>query len=267
MIKIFNQGSSIIFAGLLVPALIFLSGQTFSSDLKTKSIQDTSSPQASPEATQTPDQARLLEPTLPAEPLQADVGAQDYWLNCMPCHGDIGQGLTDEFRQLYPEEDRNCWASGCHGERPYENGFQVPTVVPAIIGPGLLDKYRNASGLYSFVHAAMPREAPGSLSDEVYWQLVAFLLRENGYDFPEENLGPENAEIVFMGDQPEGSEIVTPSPGEADNRAVIELVRGVHSPAQQNSSGYIWLIAAILGAGVFFYILLMKVMKDESKSD
>src|SRR5512145_1765717 len=54
---------------------------------------DTATAQTMP----TPD--RLAEPTLPAEPSQADKGAQVYWLACLPCHGDRGQGLTEEFKQ------------------------------------------------------------------------------------------------------------------------------------------------------------------------
>jgi len=45
--------------------------------------------------TPTPD--RLAPPPTVASPAQADVGAQVYWLNCQPCHGDRGQGLTDEW--------------------------------------------------------------------------------------------------------------------------------------------------------------------------
>src|SRR3990170_3605718 len=78
--------------------------------------------------TPTPD--RLAEPTLPASPSQADRGAQVYWLSCLPCHGDYGQGLTDEFRAAYPPEDRNCWDAGCHGARPYDNGFKLPARTP-----------------------------------------------------------------------------------------------------------------------------------------
>ncbi len=28
----------------------------------------------------------------------------------------------------------------------------------------------------------MPFQAPGSLSDEIYWQLTAYLVRENGFN-------------------------------------------------------------------------------------
>jgi hypothetical protein len=143
---------------------------------------------------------RLAEPTQPANPSQADQGARDYWLYCMVCHGDFGQGLTDEFRMLYPPEEQYCWQSGCHGERPYENGFTLPTSIPPVIGPEApLNKFADASVLHVFVSAAMPWHLPGSLEPEVYWRLTAFLLRENGYENPYEELGPENAAFIPLG--------------------------------------------------------------------
>lgn len=132
------------------------------------------------QSTPVPTQDRLAEPTLPAVPLQADYGAQAYWLYCSPCHGDRAQGLTDEFRQLYPEEDRNCWNSHCHGDVTYENGFKIPTAVPQLVGSGSLAKFPNAANLYGYIHAAMPFQNPNSLTDEEYYQIVAFLLRQNG---------------------------------------------------------------------------------------
>lgn len=132
--------------------------------------------QVAPTATQD----RLAEPTLPANPSQADYGAQAYWLYCSPCHGDRAQGLTDEFRQLYPEEDRNCWNSHCHGNVTYENGFKIPTVVPQLVGSGSLAKFPSAANLYGYIHAAMPLQKPNSLTDEEYYQIVSFLLRQNG---------------------------------------------------------------------------------------
>src|SRR6266545_7518071 len=99
----------------------------------------------------TPD--RLAEPTLPASPSQTDRGAQVYWLFCLPCHGDRGQGLTDEFRQVYPAEDSNCWNSGCHGNRPYDQGFTLPTKIPALVGQGALQKFPNAAVLRAYIFA------------------------------------------------------------------------------------------------------------------
>lgn len=145
----------------------------------------------------TPD--RLAEPTLPASPSQADKGAQVYWLSCLPCHGDLGQGLTEEFKQTYPVEDRNCWNSGCHGKRPYENGFTLPVNIPAVIGAGTLQKFPNASVLRSYIFATMPYWKPASLTEEESWQVTAFLLRENNMWIAQEELTASNADLVLVG--------------------------------------------------------------------
>jgi mono/diheme cytochrome c family protein len=129
--------------------------------------------------TPAPTQDRLAEPTLPANRTQADHGAQVYWLSCLPCHGDKGQGLTDEFRATYPEEEQNCWESGCHGKNPYESGFTLPKKIPAVIGDSALAKFSDGAQLHAYIRAAMPFWKPGSLSEEDAWKVTAFVLREN----------------------------------------------------------------------------------------
>ncbi|NJC95482.1 MAG: hypothetical protein C3F07_19285 [Anaerolineales bacterium] len=136
---------------------------------------------------------RLAKPTLPAEPSQADLGAQDYWLYCLPCHGDRGQGLTEEFRETYPPGEVDCWQSGCHGKRPYENGFTLPTAIPAVIGPGAIGKFTDAAQLHAYIRAAMPYWKPGSLTEDEYWRVTAFLLRDNGLWDDSQELNPSNA--------------------------------------------------------------------------
>lgn len=146
---------------------------------------------------------RLLQPALPVNPSQADEGAVDYWLNCMACHGDRGQGLTDEFRMLYPPEEQTCWQSGCHGARPYKDGFTLPTAIPPVTGTDApWHNFKDASVLYAFISTTMPWHKPGSLEPEVYWRLTAYLLRENGYVNPYEELGPDNAGFIpISGDE------------------------------------------------------------------
>ena len=157
-------------ARLLLPGLVaalLLSGV----------LSNTSTPQV-PDPAPTLD--RLAPPPTVASPTQADEGAYLYWLNCQPCHGDRGQGLTDEWRDQYPPEDRNCWDSGCHGERPYENGFQLPQAVPPLTGEGSLNAYENFGQVYAFMRAAMPFQTPGSLPDDEYVAITAFLARAHG---------------------------------------------------------------------------------------
>jgi mono/diheme cytochrome c family protein len=116
----------------------------------------------------------------PTPSTQAGHGQDVFWLNCMPCHGDKGQGLTDEFRtRQYPTEDQNCWKSGCHGERPYDNGFTLPKTIPALIGVDTLSRFNTAQNLYGFISTAMPFNKPGSLSQTEYLQVIAYLLSSN----------------------------------------------------------------------------------------
>ena len=154
----------------------------------------------------TPD--RLAEPTLPPAPSQADYGAQVYWLSCMPCHGDKGQGLTDEFRETYPPEEQYCWERGCHGPNPYESGFSLPMLIPGVIGPDTISKFSDAAQLNSYVRAAMPFWDPGSLTEEEAWRVTAFILRENGLWNAAGELGSSNAEEVRI---PRGTPVPLPT--------------------------------------------------------
>lgn len=123
---------------------------------------------------------RLAQPPTVAAPNQADDGEQLYWLHCQPCHGDVGQGLTEEWRAQYPPEDQNCWESGCHGERPYDNGFILPTAVPALVGDDTLVRFPTAGSLFVYSQSAMPFWNPASLTEAEYLAITAHLARENG---------------------------------------------------------------------------------------
>ncbi len=127
-----------------------------------------------------PTMDRLAPPPTVPSPNQADEGAQLFWLHCQPCHGDHGQGLTDEWRAQYPPEDQYCWNSGCHGPQPYDQAFALPTAVPAIIGQGTLQKFPTLDSVYNYVSVAMPYFFPGDLTQEEYLAIVAHLARDNG---------------------------------------------------------------------------------------
>lgn len=154
---------------------------TFAQDIERKGparqpVIETAQPV--PGATPTIDRL-AAPPTVPA-PNQADEGAQLFWLHCQPCHGDQGQGLTDEWRAQYPIDDQNCWNSGCHGERPYDPAFALPTTVPAVIGEGTLSKFQTADNLYRYISVAMPYFFPGDLTEAEYLAISAYLAREHG---------------------------------------------------------------------------------------
>jgi len=70
------------------------------------------------------------------------------------------------------------------------------------IGPELtalvLSNYRTADRLFRYVSRAMPYNAPGSLDEQTYWDILAFLLAENGMLPEGVVLGPETAPQVEL---------------------------------------------------------------------
>ena len=133
---------------------------------------------------------RLAEPELPESPTEVDIGRNLYYFHCMPCHGDRGQGLTDEWREVWEEDHQNCWARGCHTGRAELEAFPIPHTIPAVIGsPQALGAFQTADDLFVFLRATQPPQRPGALADSEYWALTSFLLHENGRSLPEAESG------------------------------------------------------------------------------
>jgi quinol-cytochrome oxidoreductase complex cytochrome b subunit/mono/diheme cytochrome c family protein len=149
-----------------------------------------------PAATPTFDMARLDKPQVSDPPSQLDVGALEYWGVCMACHGDKGQGLTDEWRYAAFGEDNNCWVSKCHASNHPPQGFEFPHIVPSLAGPGRLARFVNAEQLYEFNLANMPRWKPGSLTKEKAWAVTAYILKMNSTLPDGVTLGPSNAQFI-----------------------------------------------------------------------
>lgn len=137
----------------------------------------------------TPD--RLAEPEVSNNPSQYERGRYLYWMHCMPCHGDIGQGLTDEFREIWVEDHQNCWARGCHGGRVMDEGFPVPRDIPAVISEnGEVLAFSSPEELYEYLYTTHPPQSPGYLTEEEYWDMTAYVLVENNLLSTKKEIGP-----------------------------------------------------------------------------
>jgi mono/diheme cytochrome c family protein len=78
----------------------------------------------------------------------AQLGQAVYAGECAACHGSSGQGSS----------------------------------APALIGASSnLGTFQNANSLLSFISKTMPLTAPGSLSQEQYWELLSFLILQNDF--------------------------------------------------------------------------------------
>ncbi len=137
---------------------------------------------ATPTVTPTFDISRLASPQVPEVRSQADEGALLYWGVCMACHGDRGQGMTEEWRWGAYGPDGDCWQSGCHGKDHPPHGFEIPKdlTLPALAVGGALGRFENAQQLYDYVVVMMPWWNPRSLGPEKAWQATAYLLRLRG---------------------------------------------------------------------------------------
>ncbi|MGE5464168.1 MAG: cytochrome b N-terminal domain-containing protein [Syntrophothermus sp.] len=140
-------------------------------------LQATATPPVQP--TPTFDLKRLDKPVVIGDRSeQLKKGSIIYWGVCLTCHGDRGQGMTDEWRDAYGD-DKDCWQSGCHGTDHPTPGFEIPRdlVIPPVAGPGKLARFKNAQELHDFILASMPWWNPGDLTDEEAWQVSAYILR------------------------------------------------------------------------------------------
>lgn len=164
---------------------------------------------ASPTPNPQPIADPLEVPLLPENPTQVQRGEVSYYYNCMPCHGDQGQGLTDEFRQIWVEDHQNCWAKGCHGGRVEDEGFPIPRYVPPVTAPiTIRTHFPEALELFTYLQTTHPPQRPGVLAEADYWDLTSFVYYKNGLLTADGRLGspsqqtlqldPIEAGIVFV---------------------------------------------------------------------
>ena len=90
------------------------------------------------------------------------AGAEVFARQCAVCHGTRGEGLG-----TYPKligGPKNAFE------------FASDPAIPKTIG----NYWPYATTVYDYVHRAMPLSAPGSLTTDQVYSVVAFLLAENG---------------------------------------------------------------------------------------
>jgi quinol-cytochrome oxidoreductase complex cytochrome b subunit len=135
----------------------------------------------SPQPTTTFDNTRFEKPETAQPPTQLNEGALYYWGVCMPCHGDHGQGLTEEWKLSYNDHERDCWESGCHGQDYPNSSFEIPeTGIPAIAGSGKLGRFTSTRDLYDYLINDMPWGRTGTLTTETAWALSAYIKKLHG---------------------------------------------------------------------------------------
>ena len=59
-----------------------------------------------------------------------------------------------------------------------------------------LKKYGDAGEMYSFIHRTMPFDKPGSLTDDQYMQVTAYLLLQNQFVQPNTQLSQSSLKDI-----------------------------------------------------------------------
>ncbi len=178
-------------------AIFFIATGIFTLVFLASNLTGTSTALQQPTATF--DSSRLAQPPTVYPPAQADTGAQAYWGMCMSCHGDKGQGLTEDWANSFPPEEKNCWDSGCHADDAPENSFILPQAgIPALAGAGALARFSNTFELQTYIRENMPFNRSGTLTEVEAWSLTAYLLRMNERELPDFTLDKTSGAAVSV---------------------------------------------------------------------
>ncbi len=178
---------------LLTVVLIVIGGNFIGSR---RAATSPTSLQPSPLPTPTLD--RLAAPGMPASPGPIDFGRQVYYTNCMPCHGDRGQGLTDEWRAVWVKDHQNCWARGCHSGKQTNEGYPLPHYIPPVMGPlPVLARFQTFDALCDYLRQTHPPQRPGVLTNDDYRNVTALLWQANGRSVPATDQSPASAALLI----------------------------------------------------------------------
>ena len=140
----------------------------------------------------------LVLTNLPENATQIDRGAEIWRLVCQDCHGDMGQGLTQDWIAKWDPKDQNCWQTKCHASNHPPEGFVLPQYVPPLVGSTALGRFETASDLQTYMRDKMPWHKPGSLQDDEYWDLTAFVLDMNGINPLPAQLDAEQGATIHL---------------------------------------------------------------------
>ena len=198
---------------------------------------------------------------LPEDATQLEYGTEVYRLVCKACHGDKGQGLTDDWRAQWEPEDQNCWQSKCHALNHPPDGFYMPQV-PAVLGQPIRG-FGTALNLYTYNHKFMPWHDRASMTEEESWSVTAFLLKINGIDPPLE-LNADNAANIDLsvidpnlGPTPVPPSLeANPAPVQVDTVTPVPTSQPENQVAESNNA--YWIVTFAVLVIVIFVVIFIR---------
>lgn len=109
------------------------------------------------------------------------------------CGGDNGATAESQEDQVAAGQDvyaAEC--ASCHGEQG--EGGTGPVLIG---GSRRIASYGDTDRLYDYVSRTMPFDDAGSLSEEQYWEVIAYLLEANELLPADVVLGPDTETITL----------------------------------------------------------------------
>lgn len=234
-------------AALVLVAVILLGAWSWMSPGTIVSLQQATATQPSSGISMPPlsNEGSWVIVDLPPDATQLEYGTEVYRLVCKACHGDKGQGLTEDWRAQWAPEDQNCWQSKCHAANHPPDGFYMP-IAPAVVGPPL-QMFETAQDLYNYIHANMPWHDRGSLTEKESWSVTAYVLKINNVD-PGSLLSIETASQIQL----RGS----------NNADLSSTVPEDHQNKIPDNISFIWIIALLAAAVLALFGLLLLIRRQ-----
>jgi mono/diheme cytochrome c family protein len=107
---------------------------------------------------------------------------------------EVHEGLFTEEQAERGDEAYQQHCASCHGTELEGGGH-----FPALIGERFWNRWegRTAWELYDYTHTTMPLGQGGTLADETYADIFAFMLAHYGYPAGDEELVPDEDVLDF----------------------------------------------------------------------
>lgn len=120
-------------------------------------------------------------------------------------HADEGPTVLDAvFSKMQAQRGKSVYNKQCIG--CHSNNLQGEGIEPPLIGELFVDAWREDKlfSLYDFIATRMPKEGrdrtPGSLTEQQYLDVLAYVLERNGYPAGTQELkGPQLTTTQFVG--------------------------------------------------------------------
>ena len=110
------------------------------------------------------------------------------------------EGISPQILQGEGYYSQHC--APCHGTMVTGEAQKVSGVAPSLLGDKFEEwakksGYGNAQALHQYISRNMPQGRAGTISEEKYWAITAFLLFKNGVQLPNNLNKPNSQEVVI----------------------------------------------------------------------